>query len=195
MTFWKLALRQSTSTQEALGTLCENSLRSESEQAQQGLLISPKTLTSISMKMNNAPTLVVADTSGLMSLLVDTDANHQKALALSKSFDENPGAVIIASHVFTELVNVLGKKLGHQVAVSAEGQIIATPHYLIMESNKELEEALERFAHQPASVSFTDCLVMALADGLGTKLIFGFDEVFRKNGYRLSGAPKHRPAA
>jgi hypothetical protein len=26
---------------------------------------------------------------------------------------------------------------------------------------------------------------MAIADRLGTKLIFGFDEVIRKNGYRL----------
>jgi hypothetical protein len=33
------------------------------------------------------------------------------------------------------------------------------------------------------SVSFTDCMVMATADHYGTRLIFGFDEVFRKNGY------------
>ena len=71
------------------------------------------------MKKSNASTLVVADTSGLMSLLIDTDANHHKALVLSTVFDESPGAVIIPSHVFSELMNVLGKKLGHQVAVSA----------------------------------------------------------------------------
>jgi len=36
---------------------------------------------------------------------------------------------------------------------------------------------------------------MALADRLGTKLIFGFDEVFRKNGYRLPEAPNQQEAA
>jgi hypothetical protein len=36
---------------------------------------------------------------------------------------------------------------------------------------------------------------MALADRLGTNLIFGFDEVFRKNGYRLPAAPKRQQAA
>jgi hypothetical protein len=36
---------------------------------------------------------------------------------------------------------------------------------------------------------------MAVADRLGTKLIFGFDEVFRKNGYRLPEAPKTQQAA
>lgn len=147
------------------------------------------------MKKTNATTLVIADTSGLMSLLIDTDANHHKALAQSQVFDESPGAVITSSHVFTELMNVLGKKLGHRVAVSAGQQIVSTPNYLITESDTELEEALERFARQPSSVSFTDCIVMALADRLGTKVIFGFDEVFRKNGYRLPEAPKKVQAA
>jgi predicted nucleic acid-binding protein len=147
------------------------------------------------MKKPNAATLVVADTSGLMSLLVDTDANHHKALDLSELFDESPGAVVISSHVFTELMNVLGKKLGHRIAVEAGKRIISTSDYLIVESEEDLEEALERFAHQPSSVSFTDCLVMALADRVGTKLIFGFDEVLRKNGYRLPEAPKNQQAA
>ncbi len=147
------------------------------------------------MKKTNVATLVVADTSGLMSLLVDTDANHHEALAQSAAFDESPGAVLISSHVFTELMNVLGKKLGHRVAVSAGQRIIANLNYLIIESDQELPEALERFAHQSASVSYTDCVVMALADGFQTKLIFGFDEVFRRNGYRLPAAPETRQAA
>jgi predicted nucleic acid-binding protein len=43
-------------------------------------------------------------------------------------------------------------------------------------------------------VSFTDCIVMALADRLGTKTIFGVDEVFEKNGYRLPEASKRQSA-
>src|SRR4051812_2497484 len=142
------------------------------------------------MKKNNSATVVVADTSGLMSLLVDTDANHEKALAQSQVFDQSPGAVIIPSHVFSELMNVLDKKLGHKIAVDAGKRIISNPDYLIVESDKELEETLERFDQQPSSVSFTDCIVMAVADRLGTKVIFGFEEVFRKNGYRLPEAAK-----
>jgi predicted nucleic acid-binding protein len=147
------------------------------------------------MKKSDAATVIVADTSGLISLLVDTDANHHKALAQSAVFDESPGAVIIPSHIFSELMNVVGKKLGHQVAVSIGQQILSNPTYLIVESDKELEGALERFAKQPASVSFTDCIVMTLADRVGTKLIFGFDEVFRKNGYRLPEPLKEQRAA
>ena len=141
------------------------------------------------MKKTNSQALVVADTSGLMSLLVDTDANYHKALALSRTLEESRGAVILSSHVFTELMNVLGKKQGHQKAVSVGQHLLSNPSYLILESKKELAEALERFARQPASVRFTDCLVMVLADRYGTRLIFGFDEAFRKNGYRLPQAP------
>jgi predicted nucleic acid-binding protein len=47
--------------------------------------------------------------------------------------------------------------------------------------------ALALYDKQPASVSFTDCLVMACADEYKTKLIFGFDSAFRKNGYTRLG--------
>jgi predicted nucleic acid-binding protein len=147
------------------------------------------------MKKPNATTLVVADTSGLMTLLVDTDANHHKAVVQSEVFDQSPGAVIIPSHIFSELMNVLGKKLGHKIAVNAGKRIISNPDYLIVESDTELEETLEQFGQQSSSVSFTDCVVMAVADRLGTKLIFGFDEVFRKNGYRLPETPNQQEAA
>ena len=90
--------------------------------------------------------------------------------------------MIISSHVFSELMNVLGKKLGHRIAVEAGQRIVSNPDYLIVESEEELKEALERVARQPSSVSFTDCIVMAFADRFGTRAIFGFDEVFRKNG-------------
>ena len=147
-------------------------------------------------KTNSSNALVIADTSGLMSLLVDTDANYPKALALSRTLEERQGgAVILSSHVFTELMNVLGKKQGHQKAVSVGQHLLSNPSYLILEFKKELAEALERFAKQPASVSFTDCLVMTLADRYETKLIFGFDEVFPKNGYSLPAKPNQQEAA
>ncbi len=47
---------------------------------------------------------------------------------------------------------------------------------------------LGKFSTQPGSVSYTDSLVMAVADTNDTPLIFGFDEVFEKNGYGLPEA-------
>jgi predicted nucleic acid-binding protein len=45
------------------------------------------------------------------------------------------------------------------------------------------------------SPSFVDCLVMVYADVCKTTEIFGFDETFAKNGYRLPEAPKEEQAA
>ena len=45
------------------------------------------------------------------------------------------------------------------------------------------------------SPSFVDCLVMTSADYYQTQEIFGFDEVFAKNGYRLPEAPNQQEAA
>jgi predicted nucleic acid-binding protein len=48
-----------------------------------------------------------------------------------------------------------------------------------------MRQALSRFATQSESVSLTDCIVMAVADDYETLDSFGFDEAFRKNGYRI----------
>ena len=48
--------------------------------------------------------------------------------------------------------------------------------------------AFEKLKNQALSVSFTDCLVMVFADKYKTEEVFGFDEAFGKNGYKLPGA-------
>jgi predicted nucleic acid-binding protein len=73
---------------------------------------------------------------------------------------------------FSERIRWLIQRNTRFVAVAIGQQIVANPTsnptYLIIESDKEPAEAVERFAKQPSPVSFTDCIVMALADRLGT---------------------------
>jgi predicted nucleic acid-binding protein len=45
-------------------------------------------------------------------------------------------------------------------------------------------DAVEQFRTAPAGVSFTDCLVMKVADEFGTKDVFGFDKQFEDAGYK-----------
>ena len=47
--------------------------------------------------------------------------------------------------------------------------------------------ALTLYEKQAASVSFTDCLVMACADEYKTNLIFGFDSAFGKTATSVLG--------
>ena len=135
------------------------------------------------MEKNNS---IIADTSALFSLIVQSDSNNQKALAISSHIREVHGFLFIPSDVFTETLNVFGRKFGHKEAGFVADKLLDPKAFHILETESALRTAaLALFRKQPNSVSFTDCVVMATADGLQTSEVFGFDEVFAKNGYHL----------
>jgi len=89
-----------------------------------------------------------------------------------------------SQEVITETINVIGKKISHTEALRVGRSILGSSDFSIVETTADLRRrALEKFEKQASSVSFTDCLIMAVADTYNTLLIFGYDEVFRKNGY------------
>lgn len=128
--------------------------------------------------------IIIGDSSGLFSLFIQTDQNHNRAVIVSKHFVKETGSLIIPSEVFSELINIIGKKLSQGIAVKTGQFILQSRTFIIEATSAELlQNALEKFNKQPRAVSFTDCLVMAFADEFETKEIFGFDEAFTKNGY------------
>lgn len=134
---------------------------------------------------------IVVDSSSLISLFSPADSNHDIAKILSEDFKSQKISLIVPGEIFTETVNVFGKKINHEIAVKYGKFILATDEYTLVDTNYQIRQnAFEKFQKQPKSVSFTDCLVMAFADEYETKEIFGFDEVFRKNGYRRLGLDK-----
>lgn len=131
---------------------------------------------------------IIADSSGIISLINKTDNNHARAVEISRGFANAKGTIIVPSEVFSESLNIAGKKLGHSIALIIADKIQTAGTFVIFDTNKEIRKrALEIFRGQPESVSFTDCIVMASADALKTKEIFGFDDVFRKSGYQRLG--------
>jgi predicted nucleic acid-binding protein len=58
-----------------------------------------------------------------------------------------------------------------------------------------LAQALSRFVTQPNAVSFTDCIVMTVADAYGTQTIFGFDADHARNGYAILGQEPGHPGS
>ena len=131
---------------------------------------------------------IIADSSGLISLASATDQNHQEALKISQALFQAKGSIIIPGDVFSETLNIAGKKLGHSAAVGTAEALFTTSPFIIVDSDeKTREHAFSIFKKQPESVSFTDCIVMATADRFKTKEIFGFDKTFSKNGYNRVG--------
>lgn len=131
------------------------------------------------------PRFVIADSSGIISLLFPTDANHAAAVAASERLASSGIVLLVPSHVFVETINVVGKKQSHAAAVQVAQALYRPPTQIVEVSAQTLRNALVRFATQPESVSFTDCIVMAVADEYGTTDIFGFDRAFRTGGYRI----------
>ena len=129
--------------------------------------------------------MIIADSSGLISLFIETDENHTKAVDISLRITQKSTPIIIPGEIFSELVNILGKKFDHKRAFAAAESILESPMFIIQETTDQTRQfALRRFKDQSASVSFTDCGAMATADEYKVKEIFGFDKAFLQNGYK-----------
>ena len=128
--------------------------------------------------------VIIADSSGLISTFVQRDQNHNLAKKIKEKIIKDKSIIYLPHEVFSETVNIVGKKMGHEAAVDLGTTILQTDLFFVLPSNYALiKRALEMFYKQVQSVSFTDCMVMAFADEYETKEIFGFDESFKKNGY------------
>ena len=141
--------------------------------------------------MGKIKSVIVVDSSALISLFLPADYNHKRAFEISLQISKQNLKVLIPGEIITETINVFGKKSGHEKAVGFGQKILTSPFYIKAETTPIIRQnAFEKFKSQPESVSFTDCLVMAFADEQKTKDIFGFDEVFGKNGYTRLGFDK-----
>jgi len=128
---------------------------------------------------------IIADTSGLVSLVTDTDHNHLPATKAAAALRKTSRPILLPHDVYVETINILGKKSGHETASKAASELLhPDSQFLLIDTHTSLITALEKFKDQPSGVSLTDCIVMAVADDYGTKDIFGFDKQFEDAGYK-----------
>jgi predicted nucleic acid-binding protein len=149
------------------------------------------------MKMSNP---VILDSSALIAEINLADSLHEKAQAINAVIAQTDRQVILPYEVFAEAINIFGKKVGRKEAARA-GKALLARHVsetlqIIPSDETILAAALDLLlTAKGQSPSFVDCLVMVSADHYQTKEIFGFDETFRKNGYRLPAATEKEQAA
>src|SRR4051812_19765000 len=67
--------------------------------------------------------LIVADSSALVSLAIESDRNHVAAVKLVRQIAADNRVVVVPGEILAETVNILGKKFGHAQAVKA-GKIL-----------------------------------------------------------------------
>ena len=130
----------------------------------------------------NRESVIIADTSGLISLFLPDDHNHTVAVNAAKALQSAHKDILIPPSVFVEFLNILGRIAGHKIARAAVPEL-TTPPFLVLTTQTNAHQALKKFETLPQGVSFTDCLVMATADEYETRDIFGFDKQFQDGGY------------
>lgn len=128
-------------------------------------------------------TVIIADTSGLISLFSADDNNHEVAMKAAERLRKERRDILIPAAVYVEFLNILGRKAGHAVAVAAVSEFTAPFMVLSEPHDLPATPALVKFKTAPDAVSFTDCIVMVVADEYGTREIFGFDKQFADAGY------------
>lgn len=129
---------------------------------------------------------IIADSSALISLVVTSDENNKKARSILTSVAKADHTIVIPSEVFAETINILGKKFTHDQAIEAASILLKADIFIISSTTSVMRQnALKEFGKLPKGVSYTDCLVMAVADIHGTTTIYGFDDIFKKSGYHL----------
>jgi predicted nucleic acid-binding protein len=128
---------------------------------------------------------IIADSSALVSLIVITDSNHHRAASFIEQLS-SVDSVVIPSEIFAEALNLLGKKFGHEQALQAAYSFLEAELFTVVPSTDVARmKALELYGTLATGDSYTDALVMAIADYHGTNAVFGFDDVFSKRGYRI----------
>src|SRR5437016_11578402 len=75
--------------------------------------------------------IIIADTSGLVSLFLPNDQNHAVAVQAARNLQSAHKDILIPADVFVEFLNILGRKAGHKVALAAVAEL--TPPFLVLD--------------------------------------------------------------
>src|SRR5438874_212791 len=97
--------------------------------------------------------VIIADTSGLVSLFLPDDHNHKVAVQAARQLQSAHKDILIPADVFVEFLNILGRKAGHKVALAAVSEL--TPPFLVLHEQTNVTQALKKFEAVLQAVSFT----------------------------------------
>jgi len=154
-------------------------------------------------RMNEHKQTIIFDSSGLTALMNETDAFHSRALSMSEILtDRALWRVLLPREIFAESVTALSKRINREAGAKAARAILereSEGDFVFVKTEalvyKTAIDLLRTAKGSRGAPSFFDCLVMAFATHHQTSYIFGFDDAFAKNGYRLPEDPKQEHTA
>jgi predicted nucleic acid-binding protein len=120
--------------------------------------------------------IILADTSGLYSLLNRSDAHHAEAVAFYNTLPRQ-SEVIVIEYILLETMTLLRARGFSTLAIQFREGLSTSQIFVLRYSTPQLEQAtfdvFRRYADK--EWSYADCALLATADVLNTPLIFSFD--------------------
>lgn len=136
----------------------------------------------------NQPLIVIGDSDGLIAILHEEDKNFFKAKKTIAKLLQNDARVIFPLTTIVETVTTLKRKLNQSELASKVIKQITGGILAIEDTDTELLESALTFFDPEGSKQNTlfDALVAATAKKLNTKIIFSFDDWYKKLGFKLA---------
>lgn len=131
---------------------------------------------------------VLVDSDAFVAMSKHDDSSFLKSQRIINDLKLKHAKLFTSNYVFSETITVISQKIGHDAALSYIN-IMKSPHnpFGIRWIDETIENmALQIFAKQTSkNTSFIDCTNMAIMKHDNLDAIFSFDEIYRKNGFKL----------
>lgn len=129
---------------------------------------------------------VLVDTSALLALYIDSDAQHRKAASVFGTLREKRRHLLTTTDVFDETVTLVRRWEGYADAVRTGETLRASRILELVVVNDEDREAAWGLFKQytDPKLSYTDCTSAAVMGRLELEEVFTFDSDFRGFGFK-----------
>lgn len=124
---------------------------------------------------------VFLDTSFIVSLIIKTDSNHEKAKKLIINEDLLNNECYISNLIINEIITVIGNKLGLTAAI--EAYELVNDNFNILneyEINNFNDKVLDVYRLTNTKLSFTDSSIIILMQEYGIENLVSFDKEFKR---------------
>lgn len=131
---------------------------------------------------------ILLDADALVALAKKDDSNHSKAVKINNLLQNKGASYFLSPFTLAEAVTVLSYRVSHEAGkkLLKELRKIDLPILELPENYQDLAD--KWFLKQKKKgISYFDCYNMALLERYNNQLvaIFSFDEVYRKNGFKM----------
>lgn len=129
---------------------------------------------------------VFLDTSGLIALASESDAQHDRALSIARALREKSARYVTTEWVLFELANCLRHPSTRQVAHRVAGELLRdTEVEIILSSRPLLDRALDLYGKRlDKTWSLTDCASFVAMKDRDLTDAFTHDRDFEQAGFR-----------